>query len=1188
MAKKMQKGGPPDFPDLGDIFNGGDFTQLFGDLFTPKDDLGYSYNDQNYTNKDDFLRDYFRDNVVNKLPKRMRDRAMGDVEESILSGSVYDDPKTQNILNDARLAGISSYFSSPQFKEGFTGLLGQYQEYQKNLEMSKMSDSVDQRPFTVGEDRGFKSGGGIHIKPENKGKFTAFAKRKGMGVQEAARHVLANKDKYSSTQVKRANFARNASKWKHQEGGDVGDKISLLRKEGYKQDQAVAIALDMKRRGKYQMGSSVPMNFISLQTGLSPDELAKFSQAVKEHESFSDYSRLQDKGGPGAGAYQFDKSSMITAARKAKKIYERYDMDPPEIYDEILSGKIKGAEQLAPQIQDELFYAHLTQIKPVKDKSGKVMRYDILPIPGFSKYDINDPLGAANIWQLYHNKGDIDRKDSFLESLTRIPSYQQGGMALSTLKHLKADEGDYFALADGNVVRKNSQLSTEGYRKDSPDRNKASLTIPGDTISMDKVNMDLMLIPDTGEPVVAFAGDPKLYSFPGASFVEEIPLAKKGKSIYQEGGEVFEEDLNKILEDELSLRGYLSILQGWGKIATEDRIKEVYKKNYYDKYGPEGLKKRLQFMGQQDIYHENPSVENTFKLLGRAGAESFDSMFKDLKHLVTGKYQEGGDVEEEPQVIQAEKGEEIAFPDYTLTPVKAKKRHKNMSDDDATDIVPPGSYIFSRDKNMKLKKKDADEISFGFGPMQYKENEAGKAPREELFSEIFRRKEELPANISKRIRSIYPTTERKGDSFASLAIQENKTSRVPYVEALKAMSEMKKDPKNKENFQFGGTTFSSGLYKQPYDKAITNTLYSDLTLKRDKALKTEGVYTKPLYTKTPNLESMLQKGGYPKYQNQGNTRTGGIDPVSAIAGSLGDIYNIVGDIFGFSAEAKARKRLEANQAQTEQDLDAFRATQSQRNALGLGIGAASTLAQFVSQDPSYDFLRDQDEIDAIRSRTQNTYQGAIRDTQAAQRLAQERQQAPINTLYRSLAMADPNQAMVAADSAYAGYLNAAGEQALRQSDQLNQLRLQEAEALSNLDFTLAQDTQRGRQYEKAAQNVLNQSLFQGLGAAGQNYLAAETNADVATISGKMAARSQTASGLNQIGFVQQDNLKQGLDTLGDLYVQSRNQNAATTSPTSQVGSSTLPPSQNPCGHCTGNGPDVNPYANWDPNCKCWY
>lgn len=41
----------------------------------------------------------------------------------------------------------------------------------------------------------FKKGGGIHINPKNKGKFTASAKRAGMSVQEFARHVLANKDK---------------------------------------------------------------------------------------------------------------------------------------------------------------------------------------------------------------------------------------------------------------------------------------------------------------------------------------------------------------------------------------------------------------------------------------------------------------------------------------------------------------------------------------------------------------------------------------------------------------------------------------------------------------------------------------------------------------------------------------------------------------------------------------------------------------------------------------------------------------------------------------------------------------------------------------------------------------------------------------------------------------------------------
>lgn len=54
-----------------------------------------------------------------------------------------------------------------------------------------------------------KKGNKIKIKPENRGKFTAQAKRAGYGVQEFARHVLANKDKYSSATVKRAVFAKN-------------------------------------------------------------------------------------------------------------------------------------------------------------------------------------------------------------------------------------------------------------------------------------------------------------------------------------------------------------------------------------------------------------------------------------------------------------------------------------------------------------------------------------------------------------------------------------------------------------------------------------------------------------------------------------------------------------------------------------------------------------------------------------------------------------------------------------------------------------------------------------------------------------------------------------------------------------------------------------------------------------------
>lgn len=65
----------------------------------------------------------------------------------------------------------------------------------------------------------YKDGGAIRIKKKNKGKFTESAKRAGMGVQEYARHILANKERYSPTLVKRANFARNATKFKHDLGG---------------------------------------------------------------------------------------------------------------------------------------------------------------------------------------------------------------------------------------------------------------------------------------------------------------------------------------------------------------------------------------------------------------------------------------------------------------------------------------------------------------------------------------------------------------------------------------------------------------------------------------------------------------------------------------------------------------------------------------------------------------------------------------------------------------------------------------------------------------------------------------------------------------------------------------------------------------------------------------------------------
>ena len=67
----------------------------------------------------------------------------------------------------------------------------------------------------------YAMGGEININPANKGKFTAWAKKRGMSVQEAANKVMANKEKYTADVVQMANFAKNAATWKKQDGGEL-------------------------------------------------------------------------------------------------------------------------------------------------------------------------------------------------------------------------------------------------------------------------------------------------------------------------------------------------------------------------------------------------------------------------------------------------------------------------------------------------------------------------------------------------------------------------------------------------------------------------------------------------------------------------------------------------------------------------------------------------------------------------------------------------------------------------------------------------------------------------------------------------------------------------------------------------------------------------------------------------------
>jgi hypothetical protein len=113
---------------------------------------------------------------------------------------------------------------------------------------------------------------GIEIKPENKGKFTAWAKARGMSVKEAYTKVMANTDAYPPRIVKMANFAKNAAGFKKQEGGGTGYTEGVRQREGSYNAPNRKYTLDPRFK---QEGGSSPTEEIDMTTqlGLTLEDL---------------------------------------------------------------------------------------------------------------------------------------------------------------------------------------------------------------------------------------------------------------------------------------------------------------------------------------------------------------------------------------------------------------------------------------------------------------------------------------------------------------------------------------------------------------------------------------------------------------------------------------------------------------------------------------------------------------------------------------------------------------------------------------------------------------------------------------------------------------------------------------------------------------------------------------------------
>ncbi len=124
--------------------------------------------------------------------------------------------KYTRILNDkpTSLAKRTAKMMLDKVDEGYTELMNQ-QEMEKQ-------DNDNNPMYAYGGLIPEYKRGGIHIKPKNRGKFTAYKKRTGKTTEEALHS--------SNPHVRKmAQFAKNARKWKHADGGEIDN---ILNKAG--------------------------------------------------------------------------------------------------------------------------------------------------------------------------------------------------------------------------------------------------------------------------------------------------------------------------------------------------------------------------------------------------------------------------------------------------------------------------------------------------------------------------------------------------------------------------------------------------------------------------------------------------------------------------------------------------------------------------------------------------------------------------------------------------------------------------------------------------------------------------------------------------------------------------------------------------------------------------------------------
>ena len=308
----------------------------------------------------------------------------------------------------------------------------------KNKITGTVFDNIPSTPINT-----FESGGGIHIKKSHRGLFTKEAKAHGMGVQEFASHVLANKDKYSPEVVKRANFARNAAKFalggdmqtngadftdgltiigaggSHEENPYDGVQVGVSRENGQPNlveegetifDDYVfsqRIKADAKTKKKFHIGKKTEISYADLSKKLEKESLERPNDPISQNGLKKQLHDLADE----------------QERQKGEEMQDAFDQLPPEqqqaIMQQVAMQEQQTQETQQMQNEEQLQNAQQEEQLQGQQDNGEQMVEE----PNMEEENTEQINACGGKMNRYDNGGDM--KQTFYNLLS---PYVEGGI----------------------------------------------------------------------------------------------------------------------------------------------------------------------------------------------------------------------------------------------------------------------------------------------------------------------------------------------------------------------------------------------------------------------------------------------------------------------------------------------------------------------------------------------------------------------------------------------------------------------------------------------------------------------------------------------------------------------------------------------------------------------------------------